>query len=287
MSDTNSKILEKLEKQEKEEGKLPLLFEFYRRLVAVQSEAKRLMAVPGPILSKSAIDERISQGQPLLRFEDLKLDWPVLQDTFKEIAATFASYPDLFGGMPETLKHAERLLTPEAVRAWFEGTALPKPAAQISESLLSALIQATLKPMLESYAEPLLDSINQEGWRRRYCPVCGGTPDLAFLDQERGSRWLLCSRCDTRWLYQRLECPCCGTIDQNELSYYSDESDLYRLYVCDKCKRYLKAIDLRKAAPEVLIPLERVMTLDLDAQAREYGYSPCYGSAEAEKSEAG
>ncbi|GAG10243.1 unnamed protein product, partial [marine sediment metagenome] len=35
----------------------------------------------------------------------------------------------------------------------------------------------------------------------------------------------------------------------------------------------LKAIDLRQAASEVLLPLEWVATLDLDRQAYELGYS--------------
>ena len=49
---------------------------------------------------------------------------------------------------------------------------------------------------------------------------------------------------------------------------------MYRLYTCDECKCYIKAIDLRKAGTDVLLPLERVMTLDMDRQAVEAGYHP-------------
>ena len=117
--------------------------------------------------------------------------------------------------------------------------------------------------------------MDQERWRRRYCPICGGNADFAFLDKERGARWLLCSRFAAEWLFQRLECPYCGTTDQNALAYFADDEGLYRLYVCEQCKRSLKAIDLRQAKSEVLIPLERLLTLDIDAQAKEYGYIPC------------
>jgi len=117
--------------------------------------------------------------------------------------------------------------------------------------------------------------VNQERWRRGYCPICGGNPDFAFLDKERGARWLLCSGCDAEWLFQRLECPYCGTQDQDALAYFTDDEGLYRLYVCERCKRYLKALDLRQAKSEVLLPLERLFTFDIDAQAQEYGYSPC------------
>ena len=113
-------------------------------------------------------------------------------------------------------------------------------------------------------------------WRRRLCPVCGGRPDLAYLDAEAGARWLMCCRCDAEWLFQRIQCPYCGTQDQRALGYFTDDAGVYRLYTCDKCKTYIKALDLRKAEGEVLLPLERVMTLDMDRQAAEAGYRPGY-----------
>ena len=114
----------------------------------------------------------------------------------------------------------------------------------------------------------------QEAWYKRYCPVCGGGPDFAFLDKERdGARWLLCSRCDAQWLFYRLVCPHCGNDDQHSLAYLTDDTGLYRLYVCEKCRRYLKTIDLRKTEAEVLLPLERILTLDLDRQAHESNYT--------------
>jgi FdhE protein len=84
---------------------------------------------------------------------------------------------------------------------------------------------------------------------------------------------LVCSRCDYEWLFQRLQCPYCGNQDQKTLAFFTDDKELYRLYVCEQCRCYLKAIDLRKTETEILLPLERFYTLDLDAQAKEYGYS--------------
>jgi FdhE protein len=76
-----------------------------------------------------------------------------------------------------------------------------------------------------------------------------------------------------------MQCPFCGTQDQNDLAYFIDDVGLYRLYVCEQCKRYLKAIDLRQAKSEILMPLERMLTMGMDAQAEEYGYSPYDGEA--------
>jgi len=272
------KILKKLDKQEKEEGKLPLLLEFYRKLLLIQSRVEKHINVSKPALSSKDSNKRMERGLPLVSFTNLILDWPLLRNVFVEVIAAFAEYPQLFGEIPEKLKgpKAGRLLTQKVVKAWFEGKELPATilAGITNENLLQALIQATLRPFMISYSQALINSVDQKRWRRRYCPICGGSPDLAFLDKERGSRWLLCSRCDTAWLFQRLECSYCGTQDQNTISYFTDDEGVYRLYVCEKCKRYMKTIDLRQAKSEVFLPLERFHTLDLDSQARKNGYIP-------------
>ena len=214
-----------------------------------------------------------------MRFDDLSIDWSLLQDIFVEVTGAFATYPELFGEFPENLKELESCpsLSREMAKAWFEGARLPSlmEVADVSEHLLEAIIHATFRPFLVSYSKALLGLVNQEQWRRGYCPICGGNPDFAFLDKERGARWLLCSRCDAKWLFQRLECPYCGTQDQSALAYFTDDKGLYRLYVCERCRHYLKAIDLRRAECEVLLPLERFLTHEIDTQAQEDGYSPC------------
>ena len=280
---TDREIIKKLDEQEKEEGSLPLLLEFYRKLLRIQSIATKRIGTPKPGLSSEANDKRTKNELPLLGFANLALDWALVREIFVEVTTAFADYPKLFGEIPEKLRDPKsgRLLTKKAVKAWFEGNKLPSAilAGSAEENLMQAIIHATLKPFLASYARVLIKSVDQERWRRRYCPICGGSPDFSFLDKERGSRWLLCSRCDTEWLFQRLECPYCGTQDQNNMAYFTDDGGLYRLYVCERCKNYLKAIDLRQAKSEVLLPLERLYTLDIDSQAQQHGYHPCGKSA--------
>ena len=289
-TDTDSKILKRLKEQKKEEGNLPLLLVFFQKLVLIHSRAIKRFGVPEPDLSSEAIARRIERGLPVVGFANLVLDWSLLREIFVEVIAAFAEYPELFGEISEKLRKPEagRLLTKKAVKAWFNKAELPPAmlATGVSENLLQAVIYATLRPFLTGYTQALIDFVDQEHWRRRYCPICGGSPDFSFLDKERGSRWLLCSRCDTEWLFQRLECPFCGTKDQNALAYFTDDEELYRLYVCEHCKRYLKTIDLQQAKSEVLLPLERFFTLDIDSQARQQGYSP-YDKAIAVKEDKG
>ena len=63
---------------------------------------------------------------------------------------------------------------------------------------------------------------------------------------------------------------------EGSLAYFADDKGGYRLYVCEQCHKYIKAIDLRHADPEVSLPLERVLTLDMDRQGQEKGYQPDY-----------
>jgi len=285
-SEKNKKILEKLEEEGKKKGLPPRFLEFYQKLFRIQSGAEKKTGRIKPDLKKEIINERLERGLPLIGFKELVLDWSLLKEIFTEVTATFASFPDLFGELPRSLREPRphSSLPKKVAKAWFEGTNLPATMQvdDVSEYLLlQAIIHAALKPFLTSHSKALVGLINQEYWRRRYCPICGGSPDFAFLDKERGSRWLLCSRCDTEWLFQRLECPYCGNKDMDTLAYFTDDEGLYRLYVCEKCHRYIKAVDLRHTDSEVLLTLERLLTLDLDRQAQEKGYKPGHAETSA------
>ncbi len=277
IADTTKKIIKKLTEQEKEEGSLPLLLEFYKKLIKVQSAAQKRIGTLQPTITKAAINERLTKGEPLVKFDELAIDWSLARELFVKVISVFSEYPQLFGEIPDRLKSpkAGRFLTKKAVRAWFTGKELPDTLTEdISDNVIQTLIQTTLQPFLNKHALALTDSVPKDTWRRNYCPICGGIPDLAYMEQEVGERWLMCSRCDAEWVYPRLQCPYCLNQEQSSLSFFEDEEGLYRLHVCNECKCYLKVIDLRKTEAEVLMPLERIYTLDLDTQAREKGYHP-------------
>ena len=281
---TDEEILNRLEEEGKKKGLPPRFLEFYQRLFCIQSAAEQRIGRDKSALKREVLLERVVRGLPLLNFSELAIDWALLKDTFTEVSETFTDYTDLFGSLPKTLREPKPLpsLPKRVARAWFEKAKLPSTLIVENDSeylLLEAIIHATLKPFLVSRAKALIGLVDQEQWRRQYCPICGGRPDFAFLDKERGERWLLCCRCDTEWLFQRLQCPYCNTQDQNALAYFTDDEGLYRLYVCQQCHQYIKAIDLRQTEAEVILPLERVLTLDMDRQAREKGYEPGHSEA--------
>ena len=276
---TESKILERLEAWERQDGSLPKSLEFYRRLLCIQSKAKSRINVPGLGLNSEVITNRAKTGQPLLEFDDLSIDWLLVRDILEEVAALFSGHSEISAEMPVNLKDSDSSVVAclkEVTKIWFEGAQLPAwiAVSGANETFWEFMMPAALRPFLTSHCKALLSSVNQESWRRGHCPICGGSPDFAFLDKERGARWLLCSQCDAEWLFQRLECPYCGTQDQDAMAYFTDDKGIHRLYVCEHCRHYLKAIDLRQIEGEALLPLERWLTLDIDAQAQKDGYSP-------------
>lgn len=277
-TETSNKILKRLKRQQQEEGKLPLLLGFYRHLVTVQLRTAENITSSKSTLSEPEIVARLTAGEPLLTASRLEEDLTAVRTAFIDTVAVFAKYPQLFGDIPDRFKNSEagRLLTKKALRDWYSGNNLPANLINATTgNVMLAVIQAAAKPFLSRYASEFKGSIKQESWRRGYCPVCGGNPDIAYLEKEVGAKWLLCSRCDFEWAFPRLECPFCRNNEPGKLNFFSDEVGYYRLHVCDSCRCYLKVIDLRQTGDEVLLPLERLLTLDLDTQAKQLGYITC------------
>jgi len=270
------KILHRLEEWEQREGQLPQLVEVYRQLLLIQREARSGLAAP-KLSSTDALRERLPQGVPLLSFQELALDWAQVANLVHEVADLVTEDSADAKNEVQALREiaSNVALLQEVVRLWYQGSSLTAIAAaqHVDDQLLTFVVGVALKPFLSAYCEVLLPLIDQELWRRGYCPICGGKPDFAFLDRERGARWLLCSRCDAQWLFQRLGCPYCGNQKLNSLAYFTNDEGRYRLYVCEECRSYIKAIDLRRAPSDVILPLERILTLDMDRQAQEAGYN--------------
>ena len=284
-NEIDSRIMMGLRTLEKGEDDFSRLARVYRELVQIQMDAKSKARVIRPGLSEHVARERQREGIPLLLFEDFHPDWNQVQAVLNQVVDRAAADTDVPGETNDALRAlgSDPVLLRQAAETWYRGLPLNRlPLTRpVDVELLTSVLGATLKPFLSAYAALLLPDVEQESWRRNVCPVCGGKPDFTSL-KEGGTRWLFCSRCDAEWLFSRIECPCCGTQDQEALAFFTSEEEpgLYRLYVCEKCRTYIKGIDSRLSDADVLLPLERVRTLDLDRQAQENGYSPGWTTRE-------
>jgi FdhE protein len=73
-------------------------------------------------------------------------------------------------------------------------------------------------------------------------------------------------------MYRRGECTFCGNSEKDTFAYYLGDDEVYRLYVCDECKRYLKVLDGRETSGKPVLPVQRIITIGMDISARQAGY---------------
>jgi formate dehydrogenase maturation protein FdhE len=106
------------------------------------------------------------------------------------------------------------------------------------------------------------------------CPVCASAPSVGVLreDGHGARRTLVCARCMTEWPYRRVVCTGCGEEEFDKLPVYTAETLPHvRVEACDRCRRYLKTVDLSKNGLAVPI-VDDVASVSLDLWAREAGY---------------
>jgi FdhE protein len=132
-----------------------------------------------------------------------------------------------------------------------------------------------IRPLVEKKAEALRSLIAGLPWPKGYCPICGSLPELSFLKEMEGQRWLRCSFCSHHWSLTRLSCPLCENDDPQNLSYYFITGrEQERAEVCEQCGRYLVCIDLREHPDEALLEVGAIGMVHLDLLAQEKGLLP-------------
>jgi FdhE protein len=164
-------------------------------------------------------------------------------------------------------------------RAWLDSTFTQAQEESASDGRVASFVaEAMLQPFLER-AAAASDRRNGESsgqpQREGTCPACGDLPVVGVLREEGhgARRALLCARCATEWAYQRVACPGCGEREFDALPVYAAEQFAHvRIDACDRCRRYLKTVDLSKdglAIPQV----DDLASLSLDLWARGQGYA--------------
>ena len=269
-----AKIVQELHSQADKRSGLADIIELHCELLEAQARAQ--VSPCRPALSGEEASARLQQGNPLLAPEHLGADGQALAGLCDQIGLIVAEHrPDL----AETLARIRAWLDERrqqigalAVEYLREGRVREGEGAGLDGNLLAFIFNNALRPFLRAQAQALAPWVDDSIWYRGRCPICGGEPDLAALERESGRRRLLCSRCDSEWTFQRVACPFCGNDDPRQLAYYPSDDQVYRLSVCEQCRRYLKTIDLRQVAGERLLPAERVLTVAMDVAALDTGY---------------
>ncbi len=141
--------------------------------------------------------------------------------------------------------------------------------------LIDLFIEESLRPEMEYIAEKYATVVEKSDWTEGYCPICGKEPKIGEIREgEDGRRYLFCHQCGHKWHFRRIKCPFCGNEEQHSLAYFAVEGEeRYRVDVCNKCRRYIKIVDIPKSSEDVNMDVEDIATLHLDMLAYEEGYN--------------
>lgn len=244
-------------------------------LLGLQRRIQARVALPSIVLDRARLEQR--SQQPLLRFEDIPINWSDFRLVLRQTSDILRRFDTL--DAPEhtriqTLAREGREIE-TLVADWYRATTSPGPAPgenpPADKGLLDQVLLLALRPFLVRCAEAVLPLMDLSAWRQPRCPLCGGEPEFAFINPA-AERLLICGRCTGQWRYDPLRCPYCENSDRSLITSLASRDGKYRIYACDVCRRYLKAYDGRAGGRPIMLAVDSVATLPLDAAAMQRGY---------------
>lgn len=275
MSKEDRHVLDVLAAAREKHHELADLLDFYSDLYHVQFEAKA--KVPAPELRDDIGRRwRLEGGIPQVSFSQLHIEPGLLAEIVGQLLQVLQRHNPGWEESPGEQDASQLVALAQRIYDTWETLTPPGSAGQKEDEAWSPnhptalAVSFALVPYLTRYAEEILPHLDLEQWANGYCPVCGGQPNLALLEAERGARRLLCSRCNSLWNYGRVGCPFCRSKEKQV--YYPSQDGVYRLYTCPDCKRYLKTVDLRELHREVVPVVERLVTVGMDLAAQQEGF---------------
>ena len=249
-------------------------------LLELQRRVQARAAVPWMDIGPERVKQALEEGRPLLRFEDIHLDWTEFRLVFRQTADVLRRFDALDAGDYGAIQAITRdgnALDPLVAR-WFTAAASPGAAEAVPtttppdhQDAMEQVLALAIRPFLERCANVIQQQVEFDAWRRGSCPLCGGEPEFALIGSS-GERRLICGRCTARWPFDDSRCPFCLNDNRAALPSFASADGRYRLYACDVCRRYLKAYDARQGGRPLMLSVDSVATLPLDAAAVGRGY---------------
>jgi Protein involved in formate dehydrogenase formation len=250
-------------------------------LVDMQRRVQARVPLPWIHVDPAWLETQQAAGRPIVRFSDIPLEWSDFRLTFRQTADILYRFEAL-----ERDDHVRILalgrdghsLEP-LVSAWYSATSgidgrTGTPQSGLPDDGPGGLDQVlllALRPFLARSTESMSQQIDLSAWHHGHCPFCGWEPDFAVI-MPNAERRLICGRCVAQWNFPSLACPFCGNDDRARITSFATRDGRYRVSACDACHRYLKAYDGRTASRPVMVTVDSIATLPLDAAAMQRGY---------------
>jgi len=265
--------------------------------LSAQNLADSFLAAGRPLLSDIFAGLAKAEGEIVERFlTAAQAVLPATAQAFPRLAKDLARVAVLLDaqvtGEGKGVNLAAALLA--AIGPTAENAATPKTIEDIAGEIgvePAAVHMATTETLLALLAhegELLAGLVNQEAWRRNYCPVCGGGADVGilkegkedseFLIAKAGQLWLHCGQCATLWRFPRLRCVACGCEDPAKMDMLLAEDDpraeQERAHLCNECRTYSTTVNLVDRSDRVNLEMLPMTLLHLELLAQERGFSP-------------
>ena len=253
-------------------------------LVEMQRRVQSRVPLPWIQADPEWVAEQQRAGRPIVRFGDIPLEWTDFRLTLRQTADILYRFDALDRAEHEQILALAReghALEP-LVEQWYasatddggrRGVRHPSDPTDATDELpnLGQVLLLAMRPFLARCAEALTQQVDFSAWHFGHCPFCGWEPDFAVITPSADRR-LICGRCLAQWAFDPLACPFCSNADRARITSFATRDGRYRVYACDVCKRYLKAYDARNAARPVMVAVDTIATLPLDAAAIQRGY---------------
>jgi hypothetical protein len=249
-------------------------------LVDMQRRVQSRVPLPWIQVDETWLRAQQAAGRPMVRFSDIPLEWSDFRLTFRQTADILQRFDALERADHQTIVAMSRdgnALEP-LVTAWYDATSgvagadpRQRTPSDAPASLDQVLVLA-LRPFLARSAEALVQKVDLSGWTHGHCPFCGWEPEFAVITPTADRR-LVCGRCVAQWNFPALTCPYCMNDDRALITSFATRDGRYRVSACDVCRRYLKAYDARRASRPLMVAVDTIATLPLDAAAMQRGYS--------------
>jgi FdhE protein len=249
------------------------MLEFYEQIFTAQKDAESRTHIPPLQVSEEMLRGRAAENIPLLRMSEFAIDTEVSESLFREICLMTEKADNHLSADAGNIRQAadSKRIDPKIL---FTALLNEDDAcfANISCELesdkktIAFIVFNSIEPSLCLCAEQVAGCRGQVAG---FCPICGSKPMISCLDGQ-GERFLICGFCRHKWEIQRIFCPFCENTDSKSLHYfYTEEEKEYRTDVCEKCKSYIKTVDIRKMNRVFYPPLEQIASLHLDIKANE------------------
>ena len=250
-------------------------------LVEMQRRVQGRVPLPRIAIDQAWARSQQAAGRPLVRFADIPLEWSDFRLTLRQTADILLRFEALERADHQRIVALARegnALEP-LVSAWYDASSGVEPGvdtrtrtATDAPAGLDQVLVLALRPFLARCAEALTPQVDLASWNHGHCPICGWEADFAVITPGADRR-LFCGRCVAQWAFAPLTCPFCANDDRALITSFATRDGRYRVYACDVCRRYLKAYDARHAQRPVMVAVDTIATLPLDAAAMQRGYT--------------